>query len=97
MTLTWNDDSPVQRHPRAVWRAFEGEVAIIAPWEGAVRTLNHVGARCWELADGRSFRAIVDVLLGEFDVSRSVLEGDLRAFLAELAARELLALGEDRP
>jgi len=84
------DETRVQRNPDAVWRSFDHELAVILPESSAIRTLNEVGARCWELADGRTFRAIVDALEGEFDVPRSVLERDVRDFLAELDARNLL-------
>ena len=90
MESRWQPETKITRNPRVVWRTFDREVAIIAPWEGGVRTLNEVGARCWELADGRPFRAIVDVLVNEFEVNRTALEVDLRAFLDEMALRNLL-------
>jgi GeoRSP system PqqD family protein len=89
-TMNWTPENRVVRNNKAVWRAFGGEVAIIVPGSSAIRTLNLVGARIWELADGRTLAAIIDQLLNEFEVERTVLEGDARAFLLELEARNLL-------
>lgn len=83
-------DLRIQRDPRVLWRAFDEEIALIAPWASSVHTLTHVGARCWELADGRTFQQIMDVLLEEFDVDPEVLRKDLEEFLDELAKRNLL-------
>ena len=91
MPREWTLETPVLRAPGVVWRALEREVAIVSPEANAVRTLNEVGARCWELADGRTLGAIVEVLLEELEVSRDALEADLRAFLRELDERGLLA------
>lgn len=87
-------DQAVRRDPRVAWRAFESEVAIIAPWASSVHTLTEVGARFWELADGRTLGDIMDVLLGEFDVTREVLETDIAEFVEELGRRQLLERDE---
>lgn len=90
MTRVWYADSVVRRSDTAVWRAFEGEVAVLDPAVGRVSTLNEVAARCWELADGRPFSQLVDQLLKEFEVERNVLERDVRALLEQLDERGLL-------
>jgi hypothetical protein len=76
--------------PNALWRPFEHETAVILPTTSAVRVLNEVGARVWELADGRTFGEIVNVLVNEYEVERTQLELDARAFLNELHTRGLL-------
>jgi Coenzyme PQQ synthesis protein D (PqqD) len=85
-----NLDQRIQRDPRVVWRAFETETAIMDPWVGSVHTVTEVGARCWELADGRTLQEIIDVLLEEFEVEPDVLRADLEEFLDELDQRKLL-------
>jgi Coenzyme PQQ synthesis protein D (PqqD) len=85
----------VLRNPNAVWRTFEQETAIILPESSSIRTVNEVGARCWDLADGRTFGEIVEVLLNEFEVPRNQLEVDLRDFLAALDERHLLERPEE--
>ena len=85
------DDNTIVRHvPNALWRSFEHETAVILPTASAVRVLNEVGARVWELADGRTFAQIVDVLVNEYDVERTRLESDAAGFLEQLRSRGLL-------
>jgi hypothetical protein len=55
-----------------------------------VFSLNEVGARCWELADGRTYEELIDLLLNEFEVERTQLESDVTGFLTQLAGRGLL-------
>ena len=48
-------------------------------------TLNEVGARIWELLDGkRSLKALRDALLEEFEVSEQEAEEDLTALIEQL-------------
>lgn len=82
----------IRRTPEAVWRTFGQETAVILPEASAVRTLNEVGTRVWELADGRTLGELLEILLKEFDVPRYTLEADVRAFLIELEARNLLII-----
>jgi len=88
----WSESCRVRRHPRAVWRQFDREVAIIVPWDGAIRTLTEVGARAWALADGREFGDIVEQVTGEFEVELEVAASDLRAFFAELEDKKLVLI-----
>lgn len=88
---TWTPATPVLRHPNIAWRGFERELALLDPAIGRLSTLNEVAGRCWELADGRSFEALVAQLLNEFEVERNELESDVRTFLDQLDQRGLLA------
>lgn len=48
-------------------------------------TLNEVGARIWELLDGkRSLKALRDALLEEFEVSEQEAEEDLTTLIEQL-------------
>ncbi len=80
----------VRRTPSALWRAFDHEAAVILPAASAVRVLNEVGARVWELADGRTLGEIINTLVNEYEVERTQLELDTYAFLTELHSRGLL-------
>jgi len=84
------DETIVRRTANALWRPFDQETAVILPTANAVRVLNEVGARVWELADGRTFGEIINILLNEYEVERTELESDTRAFVAELCRRGLL-------
>jgi Coenzyme PQQ synthesis protein D (PqqD) len=94
MPPQFSDETVIRRTPSALWRKFEHETAVILPTASAVRVLNEVGARVWELADGRTFGAIVDTLVNEYEVDRTQLQQDAQAFLSELHGRGLL---EDVP
>lgn len=88
--MKFSDETMIRRVPTALSRAFEHEVAIILPTASAVRVLNEVGARIWELADGRTLAEIVDTLLNEYQVERIQLRADIETFLAGLQERGLL-------
>jgi hypothetical protein len=90
MPLQITDETIIRRTPSALWRPFEQETAVILPTASAVRVLNEVGARVWELADGRTLREIVDALVNEYDVERTQLQRDATTFLLELHSRGLL-------
>ena len=48
-------------------------------------TLNEVGARVYELIDGkRSLREIVNSIVNEFEVTEQQAESDVREFIAQL-------------
>src|SRR5882672_6191583 len=80
----------IRRSSRAIWRAFDTETAIIDPQATALRTIQGVGSRFWELADGRTLGEILEILLNEYDVDRIQLETDIGVFLSELQTRGLL-------
>ena len=84
------DETIIRRTASALWRPFDQETAVILPTASAVRVLNEVGARVWELADGRTFGEIINTLMNEYDVERIQLQLDAEAFLSELHARGLL-------
>jgi hypothetical protein len=84
------DDTIIRRTASALWRSFDHETAVILPTASAVRVLNEVGARVWELADGRTFGEIIDALVNEYDVERIRLRLDAEAFVLELHSRSLL-------
>jgi len=90
MPLQFSPETPIRRSAAALWRPFDHETAVILPTVSSVRVLNEVGARIWELADGRTLAQIVDTLVNEYDVERTQLEEDARAFLSELQDRGLL-------
>ena len=91
MIRIWSSESTVMRNPNAVWKAFENEIAVLDPAVGRLSSLNEVAARCWELADGRTFEQLLTQLLNEFDVERDKLENDVREYLGKLDERGLLA------
>ena len=78
---------------QAVGRQLDGEAVVVLPTQGRVKVLNEVGARVWELADGRRTVAeIVEILTGEYAADPEVIEQDVVAFLEQLAAEDGVTL-----
>jgi hypothetical protein len=73
-----------------------GQEAVVVRQEAAeVIALNEVGARVLELlSDANGIAEVVDTLVLEFDVDRSVLERDVESFLGEIVEAGIL---EERP
>jgi len=67
------------------------EVAILNLESGVYYGLDAMGALIWNLIQQpRTMGAIRDALLDEYDVDPERCEGDLRAFLTELASAGLV-------
>jgi hypothetical protein len=61
-------------------------VVLLASKSGEYFSLNDVGARIWELADGtRSVTEIVVVLHGEYDAPEDVIRDDAIEIITELS------------
>lgn len=76
--------------PHTASRLIAGEAVILALDTKVLRGLNTVGSRVWDLIDGaRSLEDIVDVIVAEFDVARSVAAADVEAFVRQLVDRGL--------
>ena len=85
-----------ESHPRRreqVLAQTAGETTILlAPVSGEYFTLNEVGGRIWQLADGsRSLQEIAQLLVDEYDAPLEAIEADTLELLRELEQRELLA------
>src|SRR2546425_5866510 len=88
----------VEKDPSIVSRRIADEVVLV-PIRRKVEeveclyTLNEVGARIWELLDGRrSLKAVLEVLVEEFDVSEPEAEEDLFTVIEQL--KEIGAIQE---
>jgi hypothetical protein len=67
-------------------------VVLLDTRRGEYYTLDEVGARIWELCDGKRSRAeIVKQLTDEYDVEAAVLESDLDDLLGKLAKAKLIS------
>ena len=101
--MTQASQSPriYQKSPDIVARNIVGEVILVPVTRTvgdveSIYTLNEVGARIWELIDGkRSVADILDLIVGEYDVSEEDAEEDLLVILQQLeeidAIREIPA------
>jgi hypothetical protein len=85
-------EAPLQRHPDAASRDYDGEAFIVVPGLGEYNILNPIGTRVWDLIDGRrGFDDIVRVISEEYDVPADVAEADVRSFVEDLRKHKMLA------
>src|SRR5262249_2954722 len=55
----------IERHANVAWRVLDGTAVLVSPSSPTVQTLNSVGTRVWELADGRTVDEIVEAVVKE--------------------------------
>jgi hypothetical protein len=86
-------DRYITRDPDAAWRIFEDGAVIVTPQESVMHSLNPVGTRIWELADGTlTVSEILDMVVEEFEVDREEAEQDVLGFCRALADKGMLTL-----
>lgn len=84
------DTSVLKKNPDIVTRTIEDETILMPIYKtsdeiNCIYTLNDVGARIWELIDGkRNLGKIKKTLLEEFAASEKELEKELNKFLKDL-------------
>lgn len=89
-----------QKSPDIVARQILNELILVPIRRKAgeiecLYTLNEVGARIWELIDGRRLvKEIRDLIVAEFEVTEAEAEADLLTLLAQLG--EIGAITETR-
>lgn len=80
----------LHRNTAILWRELETEAVLLDPEQGLSFTLNRVGTRIWQLADGRSRETIANVLYTEFDAPQADLDNDVDEFITQLIESRLL-------
>lgn len=87
-----NLDSKPICAPGVVTREVGGETMLLDLDSGTYFGLDAIGGRIWTaLEDGLSLREACDIIAGEYDVGRDVLEADVVGLAGELAARGLIS------
>ena len=82
---------PVQ-NPDLAWRIVDDECILVDPQGSAATVLNTVGARIWELADGkRTLAQILDQLIEEYNVEPARLASDADEFVRHLEKLKLIS------
>jgi hypothetical protein len=90
-------NSAAQPHPDVVWRRVGDEAVLVNLKTNRIYSLNHTGARLWELIDaGHDRDAAEAVLMSEFEIEEDELRKEVSAVLDELA-KEGLILEAARP
>lgn len=88
-----NLESVPRRNSRVAARVVKGRALVVVLDKRELHRLNRVGARVWELCDGRNLGAIRDSLVREFEVEPEIAERDLSAFVEQLVSVGALELG----
>lgn len=92
MTESINLQSRPARVERLLSHKGDEELVLLDPEDGSYYTLDEVGARIWELADGtRTVAQIAEALDEEFEAPHEEIQADLLELLAELAASGLVS------
>jgi hypothetical protein len=86
-------DRYVTRDPDAAWRVFEDGAVIVSPTESVMHSLNEVGTRVWDLADGTlTIGEIIETVLDEFVVERAEAERDVLEFCRALFDKGMISV-----
>lgn len=87
----------VTRAANVAWRIVDGAAVLVSPSSAVIQTLNPVGTRVWELADGRSLEEIAEQIMNEFEVTRTQAMEDVREFVRTLDGKGLVSLASGGP
>jgi pyrroloquinoline quinone biosynthesis protein D len=91
ITIQSTNRPHLARHMRMEWDPAREQHVLLAP-EGVI-ALNQTGATILGLCDGkRTVAGIVDELRGKYD---RVADDEVRDFLARLAAKRMVELGDE--
>jgi hypothetical protein len=92
------DNAAPSPHPDVVWRRVDDETVVVNLKTNRIYSLNHTGARLWELiSTGHDREAAEAALLTEFDVDEGELRREIAAALEELAREGLILEAAPRP
>lgn len=82
-----------RRHPDSSYRAIGDEGGLVVlPGRAEVKVLNPVGVKVFGLLDGsRTLEEIAGEVVQEFEVGEEAALRDIREFLGELDAHQMLA------
>lgn len=86
--------STPQRHPSVLVQQVQPgdpSLVLLNPHSGEYYTLDDVGARVWQLCDGkRTVAQIAEVVAQEYEAPPEVIERDVMALLKELIDEALV-------
>jgi DNA-binding ferritin-like protein (Dps family) len=86
-------DRYITRDPDAAWRVFEDGAVVVSPTESVMHSLNAVGTRVWELADGTlTIGEILDEIVEEFEVDPAQAESDVMEFCQALCDKGMISV-----
>lgn len=89
----FDDDTVVVRTDEPLSATLDDEAVLLEPEEGVYYGMNEVGTALWDRIDEAEPERVADLrewMLETFDVEASVADRDLKGFLAELQAANLI-------
>jgi hypothetical protein len=92
-----SEAASIAQSERTASRTLEGRAVVVVIDDKQLHTLNAVGSRIWELADGRALSEIVETITREFAVDREQALADTRKFVEELRQFGALVVDEAAP
>ena len=92
-SLDFLPTSRIVRSPDQVSGDLDGKIVLLSIENGEYYNLNEMGSRIWLLLEKPiTIGALIEQLLADFAVERSVCETEVAAFLAQLHKDKLLKL-----
>jgi hypothetical protein len=86
-----------QRTENVVARTLDGEAVLLDLASEEYYSLNEVGSRIWELADGEhSVGDMVEAIVTDYDAERAQVEEDVLDLLDELSREGLVSWGDNQ-
>ncbi len=77
-------------------RVIDGEAILVSATKGRVFTLNSVGTKIWEIADGTlSLSQIVDAISEVFETDKEQASKDCSEFIQALIDRGIMRLSDN--
>lgn len=78
---------------RTASRIIEREAVILTLQDSMLHTLNRVGSRIWELADGtRTIEEIATIISDKFEVDKATAEVDILEFIKKLQGKGMITV-----
>ena len=82
---------PFRIDPRVAWQTVDGEGVVMDLVNGEVLGFNPVGSYVWSLLADHDEAEVVSAVCARYTVGEEEARTDVRAFLAHLRDRQLLA------
>jgi len=97
-STTLSATSVVVRSPDQVSGDLDGKIVLLSIENGEYYNMNEVGSRIWALLEKPvTVGELIEQLLAEFDVGRTVCETEAMAFLERLKKDRLLQVATSTP
>lgn len=90
-----NVEMYVSQEKDAYYSIIEKQAIVVASDKKTVCTLNSVGTRIWDLADGsRKIKEIINLIYQEFEADSETVMKDTLEFIGDLIAKHLVRVSK---